>query len=145
MDESEQMEQCLQQWIDELHAKRSQYSALNHFTTRQLLFLRNKLAVVQGRGHRVIDDIPLEVYNLLESVLPGIDQSTLKSVLTFRGICSQEAGQSIAKSFGASTRNQRPSDEPGVSKKQQSSNIEMFQSPVAKVESLGYPEELIQK
>lgn len=142
MDESEQMEQCLKQWKDELHAKRLQYSELNLFTTRQLLFLRNKLAVVQGRGPRAVDGIPLEVYNLLESVLPDIDPATLKSVLVFCGICSQEAGQNIIRSYGASNRSQRPSDEPGPSKKQQSSNVEMFQSLVAKLELLGYSEEV---
>lgn len=140
MKESEQMEQCLQQWKDELHAKRLQYSELNHFTTRQLLFLRSKLAVVQGRGPRAVDGIPLEVYNLLESVLPGIDPETLKSVLTFCGICSQEAGQNIIRSYGASNKRQQPSDTP--SKKLQPSNIEMFQSLVAKLELLGYSEEV---
>ena len=145
MIESEQMEQCLKQWKDELHAKRLQYGELNHFTTRQLLFLRSKLAVVQGRGPRAVDGIPLEVYNLLESVLPGIDPATLKSVLTFCGICSQESGQSIIRSYGASHKSQRlrnNSDRPKLSKELQSSNIEMFQSLVAKLELLGYSEEV---
>lgn len=143
MNESEQMEQCLQQWKDELHAKRLRYSELNHFTTRQLLFLRSKLAVVQGRGPRAVDGIPLEVYNLLESVLPGIDPDTLKSVLTFCGICSQEAGQNIIRSYGATNKRQQPSDNLDTpSKKLQPSNIEMFQSLVAKLELLGYSEEV---
>ncbi len=145
INESEQMEQCLQQWKDELHAKRLQYSELNHFTTRQLLFLRSKLAVVRGRGPRAVDGIPLEVYNLLESVLPGIDPATLKSVLTFCGICCQEAAQNITRSYGATNKSQRPSytsDKPGLSKKPQPSNTEMFQSLVAKLELLGYSEEV---
>ena len=145
INESEQMEQCLQQWKDELHAKRLQYSELNHFTTRQLLFLRSKLAVVQGRGPRAVDGIPLEVYNLLESVLSGIDPATLKSVLIFCGICSQEAGQNITRSYGATNKSQRPSDKsdkPVLSKKPQSSKIEMFQSLAAKLELLGYSEEV---
>ena len=145
VNESERMEQCLKQWKGELHAKRLQYSELNHFTTRQLLFLRSKLAVVQGRGPRAVDGIPLEVYNLLESVLPGIDPATLKSVLTFCGICSQEAGQNIIRSYGASRNSQRPSDNsdrPKLSNVLQPSNIEMFQSLVAKLELLGYSEEV---
>lgn len=145
VDESEHLQQCLQQWKDELHAKRLRYSELNHFTTRQLLFLRSKLAVVQGRGPRAVDSIPLEVYNLLESVLPGIDPVTLKSVLTFCGICSQEAGQNIIRSYGASSQRQRPSDNSDrfkLSKELQPSNIEMFQSLVAKLELLGYSEEV---
>ena len=145
VNESEQMEQCLQQWKDELHAKRLQYSELNHFTTRQLLFLRSKLAIVQGRGPRAVDGIPLEVYNLLESVLPGIDPATLKSVLTFCGICSQEAGQNIVKLFGAISERQRSSDNsdrPKMLKELQASNREIFQSLVAKLELLGYSEEV---
>ena len=145
MIEGKQMEQCLKQWKDELHAKRLQYSELNHFTTQQLLFLRSKLAVVQGRGPRAVDGIPLEVYNLLESVLPGIDPATLKSVLTFCGICRQEVGQNIIRSYGASSKSQRPSDNsdrPKLSKELQPSDIEMFQSLVAKLELLGYSEEV---
>ena len=145
MNESEEMEQCLQQWKDELHAKRLQFSALNHFTTRQLLFLRSELAIVHGRGPRAVDGIPLEVYNLLESVLPGIDPGTLKSVLTFCGICSQEDGQNIIRSYGASSKSQPPSDnldKPSLTKKLQPSNMEMLQSLVAKLELLGYSEEV---
>ena len=144
MTESEQMEQCLQQWKDELHVKRLRYSQLNHFTTRQLLFLRSKLAIVHGRGPRAVDGIPLEVYNLLESVLPGIDPTTLKSVLTFCGICSQEDGRDIIRSYSASSTRQRSdnSDRPKLSIELQPSNIEMFQSLVAKLELLGYSEEV---
>lgn len=144
VNESEQMEQCLQHWKDELHAKRLRYSELNHFTTRQLLFLRRKLAIVQGRGPRAVDGIPLEVYNLLESVLPGIDPATLKSVLTFCGICSQEDGQDIIRSYGASSKRQRSdnSDRPKLLKEVQPSNIEVFQSLVANLELIGYSEEV---
>lgn len=145
MNESVQMEQFLQLWKDELHTKRLRYSELNHFTTRQLLFLRSKLAIVQGRGPRAVDGIPLEVYNLLESVLPGIDLATLKSVLTFCGICSQEDGQDIIRSYGTSSKRQRPSDNSHrskLSKELQPSNKEMFQSLVAKLELLGYSEEV---
>ena len=103
---SEQMEHCLQQWKDELHAKRMLYSELNHFTTPQLLVLRRQLAEVQGRGPKAVDSIPLKVYNLLESVLPGVEPVILKSVLI-----------------------------------SQSSHVEMFQTLVSKLESIGYPAE----
>ena len=100
------MEHCLQQWKDELHAKRMMYSELNHFTTQQLLVLRRQLAEVQGRGPKAVDSIPLKVYNLLESVLPGVEPVILKSVLI-----------------------------------SQSSHVEMFQTLVSKLESIGYPAE----
>ena len=105
-EKSEQMEHCLQQWKDELHAKRMMYSELNHFTTRQLLVLRRQLAEVQRRGPKTVDSIPLKVYNLLESVLPGLEPVILKSVLI-----------------------------------SQPSHVEMFQTLVSKLESIGYPEE----
>ena len=91
-----------------------------------------------------MDSIPLEVYNLLESVLPGIDPATLKSVLLFCGICSQEDGQDIIRSYGASGKHQRSdnSDKPKLSKELQPSNVEIFQSLVAKLELIGYSEEV---
>ena len=106
VEKSEQMEHCLQQWKDELHVKRMMYSELNHFTTRQLLVLRRQLAEVQRRGPKTVDSIPLKVYNLLESVLPGVEPVILKSVLI-----------------------------------SQQSHVEMFQTLVSKLESIGYPEE----
>ena len=143
MGESEQMEQCLQDWKRELRVKRLQYGQLNHFTTGQLLFLRQELAVVKGRGPRAVDGVPLEVYNLLESVLPGIDPATLKSALVFSGIFPQESGQDIIRSYGVSSESHHRSGQ--MSRPVNalpSSNQEMFQSLVDKLESLGYSEEV---
>ena len=135
---SEQMEHCLQQWKDELHAKRMMYSELNHFTTRQLLVLRRQLAEVQGRGPKAVDSIPLEVYNLLESVLPGVDPAILKSVLISCGICNQQTGHNIVRSYGivGTVHRSIPLHQP----RSQSSNAEMFQTLVAKLETIGYPD-----
>ena len=145
--QSYQMEQCFQQWRDELHSKRLQYSELNHFTTRQLLFLRNKLAVVQGRGPRAVDGIPLEVYNLLESVLPGVEPGSLKSVLLFCDICSQETGENIVRSYGGGSTFQShiALGQRTLLKGAHLSMVEMFQSLVANLESIGThsdPEEI---
>ena len=139
------MEQCLQEWKQELHAKRLLYGELNHFTTCQLLFLRNKLAEVRGRGPKAVDGIPLEVYNLLESVLPGINPATLKSTLVFCGICVQESGKQMLRSYGASSISRygdKEMDRPLMAKTVPSSNQELFQSLVVKLESLGYSEEV---
>ena len=132
------MEQSLQQWKDELHTKRMLYGELNHFTTRQLLVLRRQLAVVQGRSPKAVDSIPLEVYNLLESVLPGVEPAILKSVLISCGICNQQTGHNIVRSYGITGTVHRsiPLHQP----RSQSSNEEMFQTLVAKLESIGYPE-----
>ncbi|CAH3029473.1 unnamed protein product, partial [Porites evermanni] len=137
-EQSAQMEQCLELWKKELHTKRILYKELNHFTTRQLLFLRKQLAVVQGRGPRAVDDIPLEVYNLLESVLPGVEPAILKSVLTSCGICSQQTSDSIVRSYGATGAVQ-----PSIllhQPRSKSSHEEVFQTLVAKLESIGYSE-----
>ena len=144
MDESKLMEQSLRDWKQELHAKRLLYGELNHFTTCQLLFLRNKLAEVKGRGPKAVEGIPLEVYNLLESVLPGIDPATLKSTLLFCGICAQESGQQMLRSYGTSSisRYRDKQMERPLMVTVPSSNQEMFQSLVVKLESLGYSEEV---
>ncbi|XP_022783821.1 E3 ubiquitin-protein ligase rnf213-alpha-like [Stylophora pistillata] len=145
MGESEQMEQCLQDWKHELRVKRLHYGQLNHFTTSQLLFLRHKLAAVKGRGPRAVDGVPLEVYNLLESVLPGIDPTTLKSALVFSGICSQESGQDIIRSYGVSNNSHHRNEEmnrPVNERTLLSSNQELFQSLIEKLEVLGYSEEV---
>ena len=137
-EKSEHMENCLLQWKEELHAKRMMYSKLNHFTTRQLLVLRKLLAEVQGRGPKAVDSIPLEVYNLLESVLPGVEPAILKEVLISCGICNQQTGHNIVRSYGITGTVHRsiPLHQP----RSQSSNAEMFQALVAKLESIGYPE-----
>ena len=132
------MEYCLQQWKDELHAKRMMYSELNHFTTRQLLVLRRELAKVQGRGPKAVNSIPLEVYNLLESVLPGVEPTILKEVLISCGICRQQTGHNIVRSYGITGTVHRSI--PLRQSSSQSSHVEMFQTLVAKLESIGYPE-----
>ena len=145
MGESEQMERCLQDWKRELRVKRLQYGQLNHFTTSQLLFLRQKLAVVKGRGPRAVDGVPHEVYNLLESVLPGIDSATLRSALVFSGIFPQESGHDIIRSYDVNRKSRHWSEQmnrPVNVGTLPSSNQEMFQSLVDKLESLGYSEEV---
>ena len=137
-EQSAQMEQCLQLWKKELHTKRMLYNELNHFTNRQLMFLRKQLAVVQGRGPKAVDNIPPSVYNLLESVLPGVEPAILKSVLISCGICSQTTGDSIVRSYGT-TGAVQPSillHQPRL----KSSHVEMFQTLVAKLESIGHSE-----
>ena len=139
VEKSEEMEHCLQQWKDELHAKRMLYSELNHFTTRQLLVLQRQLAEVQGRGPKAVDSIPLRVYNLLESVLPGVEPAILKSVLLSCGICNQQIGNNIVRSYGITGTVHRsiPLRQP----RSQSSHVEMFQTLLSNLESIGFPAE----
>ena len=87
-----------------------------------------------------MDSIPLEVYSLLESVLPDVEPGILKTVLLSCGICSQETGKSILRSFQQTVFVKQPFSV----EKPQSSLEEMFQSLVARLESIGYsdPEEI---
>ena len=137
--QSDKMERHLQEWKRELHQKRLQYKELNHYTTMQLLCLRSKLADFRGRGPRAVDGISLEVYNLLESALPCVEPDILKTVLVTCGICSQETGQSILRSFSGGCAIQQSSfgKQPVPVKNIQSSQEEMFESLVAHLESIG--------
>ncbi|KAK2555497.1 E3 ubiquitin-protein ligase rnf213-alpha [Acropora cervicornis] len=136
--QSDKMERHLQEWKHELHQKRLQYKELNHYTTMQLLCLRRDLADLRGRGPRAVDGISLEVYNLLESALPGVEPDILKTVLVSCGVCSQETGQSILRSFGGGCAIQQSAfaKQPVSVKNIQSSQEEMFQSLVAHLESI---------
>ncbi|XP_067056125.1 E3 ubiquitin-protein ligase rnf213-alpha-like isoform X2 [Acropora muricata] len=139
----DEMEECLKMWKNELHRKRLHYKELNHYTTMQLLFLRSKLANLRSTGPKAVDEIPLEVYNLLESVLPDVEPGILKSVLIPFGICSQETGQSNLMPFGGGcTIQQSAFGKPLVPVKNlQSSQEDIFQSLVAHLESIGsYPD-----
>ena len=145
--QSDEMEECLKLWKNELHQKRLHYKELNHYTTMQLLVLRSELANLRGGGPKAVDDIPLEVYNLLESALPGVEPGILKSTLISCGICSQETGQSILMSFGGGCTIQQSAFGKQLVpvKNLQSSQEEIFQSLVAHLESIGSysdPEEI---
>ena len=145
--QSDKMERHLQEWKQELHQKRLQYKEFNHYTTMQLLCLRRKLADLRGRNPRAVDSISLDVYNLLESTLPGVEPDILKTVLVSCGICSQETGQDILRSFsgGCAIQQSAFGKQPVPVKNIQSSQEEMFQSLVAHLESIGSyssPEEI---
>ena len=92
-----------------------------------------------------MDGVPHEVYNLLESVLPGIDSATLRSALVFSGIFPQESGHDIIRSYDVSSKSHHRSEQmnrPVNVGTLPSSNQEMFKSLVDKLESLGYSEEV---
>ena len=149
-DQGDKMEQCLQEWKKEMHIKRLRYNNLNYFTTQQLLFLRNKLASVRDRGPDSADGIPLEVYNLLESVLSGLEPGALKAALVSSGICCRPVGTDFTRSFGAS----RVCDaESSMSRQSRSCGVkypsgllsveeQTFQLLVAKLDLIGLSEEV---
>ena len=140
-EESNRMERCLYQWREEIHAKRMQYSHLNHYTIQQLLLLRKSLAGVHNEGLRACESL----FSLLESVLPGILPSALHAALVSSGICSAQERDPL-RTYEAGFTFQM-SDSPGrsVSSTQssivtspgsQSSAVERFRSLVSKVEQI---------
>lgn len=137
--ESDQMEKCHQQWKETLHTKRRQYSELNHFTNLQLLFLRKKLAFVKERDPEAVDSIPLKVYNLLKSVLPGTEQATMKSALVSCGSCIRKT-DNPTRSYGISSTLQHSVQlhRSGLLENPRLSLVEMFQTLVLQLESSGY-------
>ena len=145
-EESNRMERCLYQWREEIHAKRMQYSHLNHYTTQQLLLLRKSLAGVCNEGPRACESLPLQVFSLLESVLPGILPSALHAALVSSGICSaqerdplrtHEAGFTFQMSDSPAGRSVSSTQSSVVtSPGSQSSTVERFRSLVSKVEHI---------
>jgi len=69
---------------EHINSLRMKYHELNYFTIQQLLFLRKELA---GLKHSAtMNSLHLQVYALLEKVLPGLRRSSLQKALLDFGI-----------------------------------------------------------
>lgn len=69
---------------EHINSLRRKHQELNHFTIQQLLFLRKELA---GLKHgATMNSLHLQVYTLLEKVLPGLHRSSLRTALLGAGI-----------------------------------------------------------
>ena len=94
-----EFERFLSTCKEHINSLRMKYHELNYFTTQQLLFLRKELA---GLKHSAtMNFLNLQVYSLLEKVLPGLHQSSLQDALLDAGIlaphlyhdnCSSDSG-----------------------------------------------------
>ena len=73
------MEGCLQQWLTYIKEQRNQYFELNHFTTEQLVILRNELAKLMSTE----DQLRPTVYTLLHMVHPGCCEEDLKQAVKY--------------------------------------------------------------
>lgn len=75
-----EMEERLKHWCQYVHDRRRKFQELNHFTTKQILVLRRELGALRRDGAS-LNNLPLNVYSLLESVLNGISSYDLLEVL----------------------------------------------------------------
>lgn len=83
---SKEFERCFSACKEHINSLRMKYHELNHFTIQQLLFLRKELA---GLKHSAtINPLHLQVYALLEKVLPGLHRSSLQKALLDAGFLS---------------------------------------------------------
>ena len=88
IDEIESKSTEFERWFtackEHINSLRMKYHELNYFTIQQLLFLRKELA---GLKHRTtMNSLHLQVYALLEKVLPGLHRSSLQRALHDTGI-----------------------------------------------------------
>ncbi|XP_046860852.1 E3 ubiquitin-protein ligase rnf213-alpha-like [Xenia sp. Carnegie-2017] len=74
------MEKDLKQWKETIDEKRLHYYSLNHFTMKQILTLRKELAKACV-GETAVNELPWQIFVLLETVKNNIDPITLANVL----------------------------------------------------------------
>ena len=74
------MENALEKWMDKIEENRKDCYSLNLFTMKQILKLRKELASA-CTGLLAVDELPLQVYTLLESVCRDVQPFILDSIL----------------------------------------------------------------
>lgn len=99
-EQAKEMEKDLKEWQNEMHNKRKTFSKLNHFTAQQLLLLRSSLASIRRSNAKADERRPtLEVYNLLECVLPGMKPSNLIDALVQADVLADKEGRFLKKNY----------------------------------------------
>ena len=76
----ENMEKDLKQWKQTIDEKRLHYYSLNHFTMKQILTLRKELAKACV-GETAVNELPWQIFVLLQTVKNDIDPIILANVL----------------------------------------------------------------
>ncbi|XP_046860850.1 E3 ubiquitin-protein ligase rnf213-alpha-like [Xenia sp. Carnegie-2017] len=74
------MESDLKQWRETMSTKRQQCYALNHFTMKQILTLRKELFKA-CEGETAVNELPSQIFVLLETVRKYINPTILANVL----------------------------------------------------------------
>lgn len=121
-----------------INSLRMKYRDLNYFTTQQLLFLRRELA---GLKHSAtMDVLNLQVYTLLERVLPGLDQLRLRDVLRDVGICDAGICDAGICDAGVCDPMPLPSQERDDHRTADEQVVEKYEILLNNVEKLSYSE-----
>ena len=139
--QSSKFEQQYQACKEHINSQRRKYPELNYFTTQQLLFLRKELAAL--RQSSAMNDVTLQVYSLLEKVLPDIHPSTLQEILRETGIMSQydqdDENSDGDDSGQVSMPNFQELDDHGAVD-EEVEIAEKYETLLSAVEKLGFPE-----
>ena len=97
---SKEFEECFNTCKEHINSLRMKHHELNYFTIQQLLFLRKELA---GLKHSAtINSLHLQVYALLEKVLPGLHRSSLQTALLEAGVFTPHGHDDTYSDDGAS-------------------------------------------
>ena len=137
-----EFEQCFNACKEHINSLRMKYHELNYFTIQQLLFLRKELA---GLKHSTtMDSLHLQVYALLEKVLPGLHKSSLQTALLGAGIFTPHLHDDTY-SDDAASRNateQMPSyiQERENQRAVDQQVVEKYETLLSNIEPLQYPE-----
>lgn len=139
--QSGKFEQQYQACKEHINSQRGKYPELNYFTIQQLLFLRKELATL--RQSSAMNYVTLQVYSLLEKVLPDIHPSTLQEILRETGIMSlydQDDENSDGDDSGqVSIPNFQELDDHGAVD-EEVEIAEKYETLLSAVEKLGFPE-----
>lgn len=139
---STEFEQRFNACKEHINLLRMKYHELNYFTIQQLLFLRKELA---GLKHSAtMNSLHLQVYALLEKVLPGLHRSNLQTALLDVGIFTPRLDDDNYSDDAASrnTSEQMPSysQEREDQRTGDQQLVEKYELLLNNVEKLGYPE-----
>ena len=75
------MENHLHEWEKTLHLKRSTYPNLNFFTVQQIVFLQKKLCGLSSSPATFVENLPTQVFTLLENVYPDVSKEVLRNAI----------------------------------------------------------------
>lgn len=125
-----------------INSLRKKYHELNYFTIQQLLFLRKELA---GLKHSAtMNSLHLQVYALLEKVLPGLHRSNLQTALLDVGIFAPRLDDDDYSADAASRNTSEQISSYSQEREDQRTGdqklVEKYEVLLNNVEKLGYPE-----
>ena len=149
------MENELKEWRKTINDRRHHCYSLNHFTMKQVLNLRKELAKA-CTGQVPVDELPLQIYMLLESVNRNIDplvlEKVLRTVIHDKSIFLVEGGfKDEQKYFASETVDESIVAENGEeeidmappNKRRRKNSVETFTSVKETLEGMGYTEEYL--